>query len=156
MATGSFIAARGAQWMVVLTTALALLLPLPARCASCATAQDGCPRCIAATAEAEAAAGPARSCCERRNSTESPPDSNSDSTTLAQSHHTCGCSLQPVQRNVPPTEKASIGLELNAGLVQAVALPTTAPLATGAASACEASALPPPIPHRILHCSWII
>ncbi|MCI0331695.1 MAG: hypothetical protein L0228_00540 [Planctomycetes bacterium] len=182
MATLAHFAARPARTAVALAAALALLLPLPARCASCSSGDDRCPRCAAAqVAESlrskirrgedsnlrlgetqphrdshSASRRDASTCCQRRESAHSAPTSGAAVGTAKHVLHTCGCRLLPVQRTTPPVEKVNSSPELVAGLSLVAILPLNP-------SACDASAgdftlanLPPPIPHRILHCSWII
>jgi hypothetical protein len=68
---------------------------------------------------------------------------------------TCNCNLRPADRT-------AIGNEQRISeSPQPIALTSSAPLFAVASSsiyiAVTASAnLPPPVPHRVLHCSWII
>jgi hypothetical protein len=76
-------------------------------------------------------------------------------TSADQSSHTCGCHLHSAPRTTRAAQKFSASPEI----VAAVANVTDAPLPlTPAAEATRftAVAAPEPIPHRILHCSWII
>jgi hypothetical protein len=68
---------------------------------------------------------------------------------------TCGCNVRPVDRtNVSTEQQGSVQDHL-------AALPSVQPFFVDAASGIDFAAaafanLPPPVPHRILHCSWII
>jgi hypothetical protein len=130
-----------------------MLLPLPARCASCAAGAENCPRCAA---KADNAAGHtvAGACCERR--------ASAGSTCIHGVAHSdrvgaddCTCVVSPVQRALPREKLAMPTQDLLAALPFAALLP--ADIATeNDFVAIKAVGLAPSIPHRILHCSWLI
>jgi hypothetical protein len=92
-------------------------------------------------------------CCQRHSA-----DSTSSSvaaSTVKHDTHTCGCVLKSAPKTVPTVEKlvSSADLvELHATLV-AFAIPTIHSAADGVSTLVD---LPLSVPHRILHCSWII
>lgn len=135
----------------VLVAALAVILPLPSRCAACITGHEDCARCAADHTTASHA--PA-SCCQAH--TAKPP-STSGVNSLALSHagHTCGCGVQSLPTTTPPQKLLAVAAPELAALVPpaAIDLVTLSPLPSHAG---EAASLAVPIPHRILHCSWII
>jgi hypothetical protein len=138
---------------VGLVAAFALLLPLPARCASCAASHDQCPRCSAAKAGDQGSpTDSVRSCCQHRS--ETPATDNGVSG--EQSHPLCGCGFESAPRNTQPTAKASITADVMAAAPALATIPSNLNAAGASATATSIASLPPPIPHRILHCSWII
>jgi hypothetical protein len=75
---------------------------------------------------------------------------------VQRSRHACGCGFRHVPRSTPPVEKTLISPELSAGLI-ATAVSSVAPsIQETTTGDLTLAALPPRIPHRILHCSWII
>jgi hypothetical protein len=137
---------------VVIAAAVALMMPLPAHCASCAAGATDCSQCQ--EAHPSAAAPIHRSCCERhaiasRNAT---PAANCP--THVQSK-TCGCNMQAPDRTYVAADQQLIAPELIATLPNVQPLPTIdAGQITRITAASEHAPLP--VPHRILHCSWII
>jgi hypothetical protein len=129
-----------------------LVLPAPARCASCSTSGHHCAKCKAASeSESKPAGG---SCCERDAEVETSAALGLGDCLSVQTR-TCGCWFSPVERtNAPGERQLSISDIFPA-------LPAATPIVDDAArSALQATAvfgdLPPPVPHRILHCTWII
>lgn len=158
MATLPLIAARSTRSAVALATAVALLLPLPTRCASCATSQGQCPRCVHHFGESLRGSQLAtpRTCCQELASTQSAANASNASPSVQQSQHTCGCGFHQAPRSTPPVEKTSISLEQSAGLVATPFSPAAPSILETPASDITLAALIPTIPHRILHCTWII
>jgi hypothetical protein len=145
-------AIHGIRSAIALATALALLLPFPARCAACSTGHDRCPRCHheAEFLQNSTPAGQAHSCCQHRATTKSP----AANAAIHPGQHACGCAMDQAPRTAA-NEKFSPSHELSTGLVATVGVSTSP--ADGSARVLDAApAVPPPIPHRILHCSWII
>jgi hypothetical protein len=137
---------------ITLAAALALFLPLPAQCASCAVGKTDCSHCQAA--HANTAPPVHRSCCDRH----AVAKPKADSTANCANHvdaKTCGCKLQTPDRTYVTVDRVVIAPDLIA------MLPTAQPLLSADAGRASFAAelfgsLPPPVPHRILHCSWII
>lgn len=157
MAQSSYIAARPLRAAVALAAAFALLLPLPARCAACALNPTACNYCtIAAESHRNAtSASPARSCCNKPHSSAPRAASPADSAST-QSHHSCGCAYQSMPRSTSTVAKLSLTPELTAGLIPANALPGDITINSQTVNVLATASLPPPVPHRILHCTWII
>ena len=132
-------------------TALALILPLPARCLGCVADSSNCSHC--ATQASAAKASPAKSCCAR-NSSASQHLATNNSCDRVQAR-TCGCSIQPVDRTLVASEQHSTLPELLAAL-PSVELVISDSTQSQLQSAPAFASLPPPVPHRILHCSWVI
>jgi hypothetical protein len=142
----------GARSMVAFATALAMLLPLPARCAACSTSAGNCPRCAATIAEHKTRSAE-RPCCKHSTAT-SDQFSHSDSA-RSLSHHSprCGCGVSPLHRTVPPKDQLPAGHDFDAAPYRLFETSLEPRFATIAATRPD---LPPPLPHRILHCSWLI
>jgi hypothetical protein len=156
MATHGLRATRGFRAMPAIIAALALVLPVPARCASCSDQGGQCPHCVAADVEPQLpAASNTRSCCNRHSpSTAKPADDQAAA--LSHGTHLCGCNLQPADRTQAPAKNASASPEWSAGLLPS-SLGGSAILTNSTASLVfDVAELRPAIPHRILHCSWII
>jgi hypothetical protein len=137
---------------VILTAAIAMLLPSPARCDGCATGKSDCPHCIAA--QANTPTSPVRPCCQRHAAT-------THTTAVAVNHCTqlrsvpCSCCARPADRAWVPSERQISTQEI------LFALPASQPLELDIArenfvAVAAIADLPPPVPHRVLHCSWII
>lgn len=137
---------------VILAAAVALIVPLPARCASCSAGATDCSQCQ--DAHPSTAAPVHRSCCERyalasRNTT---PAANCPAHVRSK---TCGCNLQTPDRTNVTADRQIVASDLVA------TLPHVQPFLTVDAGQINRNAVanengPPPVPHRILHCSWII
>jgi hypothetical protein len=164
MATHAAMVVGGARSVVVLATAVAFLLPLPARCASCSTGHDRSTPCAAQVAaslrskirrgeDADSHIHPP-TCCDRQAAGTASTDRVATNS-VHQSQHACGCGASSVPRTSPPIEKFTASPELSAGLAPVADLPF-APPAGATSTSDDTRAAPPPIPHRILHCSWII
>lgn len=137
---------------VILTAAVALILPLPARCASCSVGASDCSHCQ--TAQSSATLPAHRSCCERH----ADPDRNATLSANCSCHvqsKTCGCNLQAPDRAVIGADRQIIASDLIATLPNVQPLPTIDAGQINRIAAANES-VPPPVPHRILHCSWII
>jgi hypothetical protein len=155
---------------VLLAVAVGLVLPAPARCASCAAGGGDCTMCLAKDAAKISAV---RSCCQRQEKAEAdvafgPVDrikslSSPSPCPLPTGEgcgvraHTCGCRLSPVDRTNAPAERQLTVFTSHS----LAAMPATLPLVDDAASSIFAAItafgeLPPPVPHRVLHCCWII
>jgi hypothetical protein len=163
MATLFAMAVRSSRSAVAFATAIALLLPLPSRCASCSIGQDRCPRCanVAESLRSQIRRGEdsdenrgSRTCCQRH----APNISSATGAVISsidRSHHTCGCNLRPAPRSSSSIQKFTASPEIVAGLAHVA--DATFSFNDGAKSTIDFQvAVPPPIPHRILHCSWII
>lgn len=143
-----------ARSAVSLATALAMLLPLPVRCAACAANVGDCPQC--ATAKAENSTGSTKAaCCQKQ--AESQDEGLAGDVVRPASHHLprCGCHARPVPRTVPPGERLVPVQDLVAALPIAADLTFHIP-SHAVAGVSALGELPPPVPHRILHCSWLI
>jgi hypothetical protein len=140
------------RFAVILTAVMAMLLPSSARCDGCGTGKSECPHCVAA--KSNTATTPARPCCQRQTAT------NCD-TSLATSKcvavHTvpCECTVRPADRAWVPVERQFSIQDTLATLPIAQPLHLDA-VNHGILAVAAFDALPPPVPHRVLHCSWII
>ena len=137
---------------VILTAAAALIVPLPASCASCSAGATDCSRCQAAQATATAPIH--HSCCKRHAVASRHATSIANCSSNVQSK-TCACNFQVPDRTYVATDRQTIAPDLVA------TLPAPQPLLTIDAGQINLIAaahdnLPPPVPHRILHCSWVI
>jgi hypothetical protein len=137
---------------VILAAAVALMAPLPAHCASCSAGATDCSHCQAAQPTATRPVH--RSCCDRHAVASHKSISIANCSSQVQSK-TCGCKLQTPDRTYVAADPQIIASDLIA------TLPTAPPLATIDAGQINPIAtahdnLPPPVPHRILHCTWII
>jgi hypothetical protein len=136
---------------VNIATAVALIVPLPARCGSCSAGTTDCSRCQAA--QRSAAEPTHRRCCAGH----TVPSRQATSIANCSSHvqsKTCACNFQ-----VPDRTYVAADRQIAADLI--ATLPNVQPLLTidaGQINPITAANdnLPPPVPHRILHCSWII
>jgi len=137
---------------IILAAAVALALPIPARCASCAAGASECAHCRAASKTATPSG--TRPCCQRHTATHGAVAAEATNCVHVQSR-TCGCNIQPVDRTYASADqRVSVSDHL-------AALPSVQPLLFNATRGRNSAAtaftdLPPPVPHRILHCSWII
>jgi len=136
---------------LLFAVAVALVLPAPARCASCANGTDNCAQCEA-TANA-ASASSVRPCCQNH----AAPEHAAPVATSCQQVHVgkCNCNLRPVDRTAVSVERLSVTPEIVA------TLPAVQPVLAISANASglvvfAIADLPPPLPHRVLHCAWII
>jgi hypothetical protein len=164
MATFASTTAVGTRHCMILAAAIALLLPPPARCASCATGNDRCPSCATHAAASGHVAEfvrnsdshePTHACCRRNVESDSTPSASTSTNSVQPSQHACGCGVHSAPRTVPPVAKALASPDLNAEAIVAVDLPRLL-AATGPVTADFVLSDAPLIPHRILHCSWII
>ena len=137
---------------VILAAAVALILPLPARCVACSFGATDCTRC---QVERSKIAPPAhRNCCTEHAaaSHQATPITNCSPHVQSQ---TCGCNMQAPERTYVTVDRQIVAPELAATLPGVQPVPTIdAGQFTQIAAANENA--PPPVPHRILHCSWII
>jgi hypothetical protein len=137
---------------VILAAAVALMMPLPARCASCSAGATDCSQCQ--DAHPSAAAPVPRSCCERH----AIPSCNATPAANCPTHvqsKTCGCNLQVPDRTYVAADRQVIASDLVATLPNVQPLPTIDAGQVNRIAAANDD-VPPPVPHRILHCSWII
>ena len=144
-----------ARLVVILVTAFAMLLPLPARCALCSTGADMCSRCVAADTDKAASRSATRDCCQRPATPEERCVSDSATQTVQHSSTGCGCGASPDDRTFPTEQQLAPTQD------QLAAIPTAATSFADNSAQIDAAAftsagLPPLIPHRILHCSWLI
>jgi hypothetical protein len=138
------------RYSLAYLAAIALILPPPAHCLCCGTLVTSAPSCPMATLAAQSP----RPCCQQHAAHQSLASTTSDGRARLQSG-TCNCSLRPADRTAITNDQQA------SNAPQPVALTSSAPLAAAASSSIDwavtASAnLPPPVPHRVLHCSWII
>jgi hypothetical protein len=136
---------------LVALTAATFALPLPARCAGCSGGHQDPSHC-SAPSESKSSSS-AHSCCARH---AAPPKSvaTSDNCDRIQSQ-TCGCNVRPVDRATVAGEHQTTLPQLLAVLpARDIVLSDSTQFQIQAAPAF--ASLPPPVPHRILHCSWII
>lgn len=131
-----------------------LLAPFPGRCAACVPGTDRCSQCVTANAKPADDTTSTRACCQQESL---PKHDSAKAASHNTSHNTaCGCNVRPLPRTTP-VEKTSISVDHS----PIAALPTAF---ASLASQCEnltdafpsAPSLNATIPHRILHCSWII
>jgi hypothetical protein len=139
------------RFAVILTAAMAMLLPSPARCNGCGTGKNECPHCVAA--KLNAVSTPARPCCQRQTATNCDV-SLASSTCIGMHTAPCDCSVHPADRAWVVERQISVPDIL-------ATLPIAQPLQQGAGNhsilaVAAFDDLPPPVPHRVLHCSWII
>jgi len=137
---------------VIIAAGVALILPLPARCMSCSVGEINCAHCQSTHANPSPTAH--RSCCEQHAIASHQSASTGRCSSQLQSK-TCGCKLQAPDRTYVAADRQIIAPDLVA------LLPPTQPLLSADASQVTRydetlGNLPPPVPHRILHCSWII
>jgi hypothetical protein len=141
-----------ARFAVILTAAMAMLLPSPARCDGCGTGKSDCPHCVAA--KLNSATSPVRPCCQRQ-AVANHTTAIADTVCTKVRTVPCGCCVRPADRAWVPVE-----LQVSAQDIL-LALPAGQPLQFDAGNPSTAAVaaiadLPPPVPHRVLHCSWII
>jgi hypothetical protein len=146
--------AAAARSLIGLVTALAVMLPLPARCASCSTGGE-CPRCAAAKPDKESSRHVPGFCCQRRAAADDRLLTDVAVGVLQDDPSTCGCGVRPTHRTAPPAKELTLSPELIYAFAPTAFLPAN-PSANALAAAITLADLPPPIPHRILHCSWVI
>jgi hypothetical protein len=136
---------------VIIGAAVALMLPFPARCLSCSEGAVDCTRCQANSSAGQPAH---RSCCEHR-----APAHRTDAKSIRCQTHvqsdSCGCKLPVPDRTYVAAERHTIPGDFVA------ILPYSQPLLAADPGHADWAAssygnLPPPVPHRILHCSWVI
>jgi hypothetical protein len=137
---------------VIIAASVALILPLPVRCLSCSLGEVDCTRCQVAHAAAGHAAH--RSCCEHPASADRTTAQGAGCQTHVQSR-TCGCNLQVPDRTYVAAERQIVPADIVAVLPSPQPFLATDPGHTDWVASSYGS-LPPPVPHRILHCSWII
>jgi hypothetical protein len=150
----AFRPARIARWVLALAAGIAMLMPLPARCLACVAAAGTCPHCVAANPATETPPAP-KACCQHRTTQAASPIADVDAPTVKHAAHACGCILRTAPRTVPTVEK--LILSANQVAVHGAAACVANPSINSAAASVRAPGdLPPSVPHRILHCSWII
>jgi hypothetical protein len=134
------------RYMEALAMALGLIVPPPARCAGCLASHDGQLQCVASHAVVT-------SCCHQLPMTRS---QQSNEVTQGASYHeaSCGCHLHSVDRSLATGERIFP--------IDSLAPLPTAQSAHPDVAGLQAVAKSPPaesptsVPHRILHCSWLI
>jgi hypothetical protein len=136
---------------IIAATAVAMLLPLPARCAACSTSAGNCPRCDTANTDRQPVPDPS-ACCKHRSADRQTPAADA-AHHVSQHSPQCGCGVHPPQRTKPSTERVLDGQDLTASPTEFASSSVEPRLV---ANFINGSILPPPIPHRILHCSWLI
>jgi hypothetical protein len=148
---GVFIRSTFSIRCIVALTAATFALPLPARCAGCSgVSQD--PTHCSAPSESESASN-AQSCCARHAAPRTIA-ATSDNCDRIQSQ-SCGCNVRPVDRTIVAGEQQTTLPQLLAVLPAGDDVLSASTQFQIQAAPAFAS-LPPPVPHRILHCSWII
>jgi len=140
---------RGA---IVIVGAMALILQPPAQCWSCSL---GLPQCVQFSAHQQQPVQPTlHSCCQ--NSAAARPASVAAGNCEAHiKSNICGCKFQASQRTYVAAERLIVPPNSMAILVSPTPL-VAADVRNSELLAASPSSLPPPISHRILHCSWII
>jgi hypothetical protein len=139
------------RFAVILTAVMAMLLPSSARCDGCGTGKSECPHCVAA--KSNTATTPARPCCQRRTAA-NPATSLASSKCVAVHTAPCDCSVRPADRAWVVERQISVP-----DILATLPIPQPLYLDAGTRSLLAVAAfgdLPPPVPHRVLHCSWII
>lgn len=137
---------------IVLATALAVLPPLPALCAACST-EASCSNCASANDSTATNRHSARPCCQDYVSTLVAGSDLACFVQHASSH--CSCGPPPAQRTLPQREELAPTHDL-VGSLSCTNAHYAATDAHNIAAALAPADRPPPIPHRILHCSWLI
>jgi len=137
---------------VIIAAAVALILPLPARCLSCSLGNADCTH--SRSAHSTNSQPNHRSCCEHRSAASRAFAQSADCQSHVQSR-ACNCKLQVPDRTYVTPERQTAPADFVA------ILPAAQPMLAARAShtdwvTASSGNLPPPIPHRILHCSWII
>jgi hypothetical protein len=138
------------RYALAYCAAIALILPPPAHCLCCDTLVTSSSSCPVATLGTQAP----RPCCQQHAAHRSLASTNSNGCARLQSR-TCNCSVRATDRSAVTDEPR------HSDAHPSIAINTSAPLYaitfSNIAWAVTASAnLPPPVPHRVLHCSWII
>jgi hypothetical protein len=136
------------RYSLIIAAAIAFILPPQGRCANCTLGTPDCSSCVA-----DSKAPSVRSCCAHP--AESHTSTNPELGCSQMQSRTCNCNVRPAERTAASLESK---VTLHDSLT-AIAAPSLviAPLISGAEWTSIASAdLPPPIPHRVLHCSWTI
>jgi hypothetical protein len=138
------------RYAIAYVAAIALILPPPAHCLCCGTLVTNVASCPMASLGVQTE----RPCCQKHTAHHSLASTNSDGCARLQSS-TCNCSIRTTDRSAVSDEQR------HTDAPQSVAIFTSASrfatTSNAAYSAVTASAnLPPPVPHRVLHCSWII
>lgn len=151
-------AKHGLPSLFAIAAALPLILPVPGRCAPCTTEADRCPSCASGHMDLQPSPNTdhQRSCCERNSvSTRTADIDRLHASGTGHDHH-CGCSMQPMDRTQAPLKSTTTSPEWNAVVVPGSFDVFTLPTGGAVPVALDAAELRTSIPHRILHCTWII
>jgi hypothetical protein len=141
-----------ARSALALALAAAMLLPIPARCSSC-SADANCSLCLATEPEAPNSRG---LCCQRNLPSDDSSVVQLELQSIAPHTGACVCDLHRQTRTIPPSDKLSLSSQRFANLPSPGALWADLSAHDLTAALSFPANSPPPIPHRILHCSWLI
>lgn len=156
----TFVLNRSWTWArqaVVLAAAVALLLPFPGHCSACTGGKSECPHCRSLGGRSLPGEARLPACCQRKQATtERKLAEPTGSDCVQVQSRACNCHIKPLDRALATAqERATNSSELS------VILPSLGVASLLSAGEPDRAAvlqtdLPPPVPHRILHCSWII
>jgi hypothetical protein len=140
---------RGA---IVIVGSMALILQPPAQCWSCSL---GLPNRVQSSAHQQQPGQPTLHGCCQNSATARPASVAAGNCEAHIKSNTCGCKFQASQRTYVAAERLIVPPDSMA------ILPSAQPFVAADTRNAEwlagsSSDLPPPVPHRILHCSWII
>lgn len=142
---------------LVATLAAAFALPLPA--GACCGGAESCCRAAKTGPSQPASATPAASCCRRHASSEELGPARCEqspccrATTDSNDTSACLCSHSADQQRIPPDRSSDLG---QPAVLLGPALQTLVDLDGSGTAAPAQFADIPAIPHRILHCTWLI
>jgi hypothetical protein len=136
------------RWALAFSAGLAMLLPMPARCAERGVSSKDCSSCATAHHGTHLSEHATRACCGRQNAV--------DPQVRAYTSHSCGCIVQRLPATVPSAKKLSFSVEQLSAFPVVGDVVADRSSTSAAASIPALASLPPYVPHRILHCSWII
>jgi hypothetical protein len=135
---------------------VAIVFSLPAQCVSCVTSNNDCAHCAAIAVTNQIASSQSTTCCQSHQRAIRTAETKQLSVQLERHSSDCTCQNVPTAPFVPRTSPTTTSSEVLTALPHVAFLaPSYLQSATVVAESWLVH-LSPSIPHRILHCSWLI
>jgi hypothetical protein len=140
---------------VALAAAIAILVPFPGYCSSCAAGHARCPHGPPSAPHHDAAHFAYGRCCHFKKRTH---DRAATHQLMAASNDfsSCECSAPPQQQPTPPASRNVSNPQDSVAIFNAISVAAVFPEPANVSNVVWFTSLSPAVPHRILHCTWLI
>lgn len=141
---------------ISVVTALAVLFPLPALGSSCGIGAGDCPHCTATLVSAEKPSTQPEACCRTSEGSNRSVHASHSNAATEHASDDCSCHILPIWPASQPAPQISRAVETFAAPTQGAIFAPRWPELGARLVDSWLGRVPSAIPHRILHCSWLI